>query len=564
MNKKLSALLGVLCFTSGIYAQIINDFEQGTASLTANSAVYKNQSGTAFSIMQCNVSPGVGSVFTPFTAINNYTNKNSLMTAVNDPILASSGLQIPAVGQNGGNYSLRLNNSSAGSDITSYTQTFMPTSKYISFDYLAVSKSPHTDPDEEDVQPFFTARLLDANDNIIQSLPLCIKAIFGDPILSNNNNDLFYTKGFYCQSLIIPERYINKENIKIQFVVADCGWGGDTGMVYLDNIRLGDPCEHQQSGTLWLNPLETECSPKRVDVTGKYKEPNGTIYVDSTLTVLDSAGNPVAIPNGDIILNNFSGGSFSYTVVFNPPLPEGAYEIKVTAHFKTPSGVLYSIEDISTNEGADVSFQDPSPLNVTIVHDDIMGILTPYGSASWDDVGGPYTIEFISDGYCCVDKAAIQNIDGVVHTIITNDNSIDNIWDYMAGTLSSKCLRFRVRTECKEWSSWCCTTSYDKGVHHNVTDPNDYFNVCLDEIDFDKLDPNAFNLTAYPNPTTGFVSVANSNATVFDIYDLNQQKVKSVKVGKTQEKVDIDLSDLKKGIYILKTDKNQEVKFIKQ
>lgn len=76
MNKKLSALLGMLCFTSGIYAQIINDFELGVGSLTANSAVYKNQSGTAFSIMQCNVSPSVGSVFTPFTAVNNYSNKN--------------------------------------------------------------------------------------------------------------------------------------------------------------------------------------------------------------------------------------------------------------------------------------------------------------------------------------------------------------------------------------------------------------------------------------------------------------------------------------------------------
>jgi len=512
--------------------------------------------------MQCNVSPSVGSVFTPFTAINNYSNKNSIMTPVNDPILASSGLLIPAVGQNGGNYSLRLNNSTANADITSYTQTFMPTSKYISFDYLAVSKSPHTNPDEEDVQPFFTARLLDTNDNIIQSLPLCIKAVFDDPILSNNNNDLFYTKGFYCQSLIIPERYINKENIKIQFVVADCGLTGDTGMVYLDNIRLGDPCEHQQSGTLWLNPLETECNPEKITVTGKYKEPNGTIYVGSTLTVIDSAGNPVAIPNGDIVLNNFSGGSFSYTVVFNPPLPPGNYEIKVTAHFKTPSGVSYYIEDISTNQGADVSFQDSSPLNVTIIHDETMGIQAP-GGASWDDVGGPYFIEFIADGYCCPNRAIGVNINGQVYSIVLYD--ITSAFAQMVSITNSKCFRFRVRTECKDWSTWCCITSYSWAEGgYNPNNPNDSFNVCLDEIDFDKLDPNAVNLTAYPNPTTGFVSVTNSNATVFEVYDLNQQKVKSVKIGKPLEKVDIDLSELKKGIYILKTDKNQEVKIIKQ
>lgn len=469
------------------------------------------------------------------------------------------------MGQNGGNYSLRLNNSTANADITSYTQTFMPTSKYISFDYLAVSKSPHTNSDEEDVQPFFTARLLDTNDNIIQSLPLCIKAVFDDPILSNNNNDLFYTKGFYCQSLIIPERYINKENIKIQFVVADCGLTGDTGMVYLDNIRLGDPCEHQQSGTLWLNPLETECNPEKITVTGKYKEPSGTIYVGSTLTVIDSAGNPVAIPNGDIILNNFSGGSFSYTVVFNPPLPPGNYEIKVTAHFKTPSGVSYYIEDISTNEGADIAFSDGIVLNVLTRHNSPTQVDFPI-MAQWDDVGGPYTIEYVSDGYCCPAPSNVQNIDHIIYSIQINDNYIGtNVWGYLVNTMGSKCLRFRVKAKCKEWSTWCCITSYSPGEGgYNPNNPNDYFNVCLDEIDFDKLDPNAASLTAYPNPTTGFVSVTNSNATVFDIYDLNQQKVKSVKIGKPLEKVDIDLSDLKKGIYILKTDKNQEVKIIKQ
>src|SRR5690606_34225049 len=128
-------------------------------------------------------------------------------------------------------------------------------------------------------------------------------------------------------------------------------------------------------------------------------------------------------------------------------------------------------------------------------------------------------------------------IDGVVYSIIINDNFIDYpMFVYMVNHMGSKCLRFRVRTECKEWSTWCCITSYgwaEGGYKPN--DPDDqYFNTCLDEIDFDKLDPNAGNLTAYPNPTTGFVSVTNSNATVFEFYDLNQKVVKTVRLAKTK------------------------------
>ena len=128
MFKKLSLLFFLWLFVTSLNAQMINDFESGFASLPLNSAVYKNQNTQSFSIFQCNVGIGVGTIFTPTNIINDNTVKASLVTAVNEPLLNTAGIQFLCVGPNGGNYALRLNNLGGGQDITSYTQTFMPIS----------------------------------------------------------------------------------------------------------------------------------------------------------------------------------------------------------------------------------------------------------------------------------------------------------------------------------------------------------------------------------------------------------------------------------------------------
>jgi hypothetical protein len=540
---------------------MINDFEQGLGSIPLNSAVYRNQNSTSFNIFECNIGVVFGSIFTPPGVLNNTAAKASIMTAVNEPILSSYGITYPCVGPDGGKYSIRLNNSGGGQDITSYTQTFMPVSKYLSFDYLAVLNSPHITQD--DVQPFFTVRLLDINNNIISSVPFCAKATLNDLILTKVSNKLFYTEDFYCQTIAIPEEYVNNQNIKVQFVIADCGLGGDVGVVYLDNIRMGDPCEEPEFGFIDLDSGDNICNPDKVTVTGTYTAPQGTTYTSSVLQLLDSAGNPVAINPADITLNNFSGGTFSYTVRFPAPLADGGYEIKVEAVFTNAIGYQYHLEAQSISAGADLIFSDPYPLNVTIILDKNVGMFPP-GSVTWEDAGDPYLIEYVSDGYCCVNSSGGLPIDGQIHTVTAYDNNILSVLGEMQLVTNSKCLRFRVKTPCKKWSTWCCITSYGwyEGGY-DPTNPDDIINKCLDEIDLNNLHPHQ-PLVAYPNPASGTISVMNANAVQFSFYDLNQKAVKQVQISAPEEKVKIDLSDLKNGVYILKTEQGQEVKIIKK
>lgn len=561
--KKNLLLLFLLLSSGGSYAQMINDFEQGPASISLNAAVYRNQNSSVFNVVQCNIGVTFGSIFTPPSLLNNTAAKASIMTAINEPILNNYGIAYPCVGPNGGKFSLRLNNQGGGQDITSYTQTFRPTSKYLSFDYLAVLNSPHITQD--DVQPFFTARLLDVNNNIISSVPFCAKASLNDLILTKVNNQLFYTEDFYCQTIVIPEEYVNREDIKVQFVIADCGLGGDVGVVYLDNIRMGDPCKESQFGFIDLNPNDNICNPEKVEITGTYNAPRGTTYTSSNIKILDNNGNPVFINPSNIGLNHFSGGTFSYSIAFPTPLPIGGYEIKVEATFTNTIGYTYLLEAESTNAGVDISFTDPGPLNVTIVHDQNRGIFPP-GYAQWQDVGGPYSLEFVFDGDChpSYPYPGSEPQQQQIHRVETNEPFLSGlIFTNMADVITRKGMRFRVKSPCTEWSTWCCITSYswDEG-RYKPYDPNDPFNQCVDEIDLNSLHSTQ-NLTVYPNPVSGTISIRNTTATQFTVYDLGQRVVKQVDVKVKQDEIKIDLSDLKKGMYILKTNHGEEVKVVK-
>src|SRR5690606_1665063 len=339
---------------------------------------------------------------------------------------------------------LRLNNtSSANYDITSYTEKFHAINKYINFEYFAVLASDH--PNRER-QPMFRTRLLDQNNNIIPGTEFCLIAETQDPNLVYNSN-LFYSDNWYCHSLVIPEEYLYQQ-LSIEFVVADCGLGGHIGVLYIDNIyNLRVPCDEQQYGFINLeNHIFDSCdylnnNNGSLVVNGIYNEPansslsSGNLY----LTNLNNTY-PINVNN-----YNFNNGQFQINGTLPPNLPLGEYEINIDVNFIANNNFIHVLSDTSTENGPDISLNNTS-LIVNIEHDETMGALTvpPY----WNPTNGPYTIKYISDGYCCPNKAPIQNIDGELHTIITNDTNLNSLMVQMMNIAGSKCLRFKVIDAC--------------------------------------------------------------------------------------------------------------------
>ena len=540
--RKMSLLL---CFLSTIFmvdrteAQVVNDFEAGLTATT--NAEFRNQSSASFSILDCGLPSLFGNVITPvFTAFDVGGERASIVTVGNEPILQSHGILLPRVGPNGGDFALRLNNITSGNqDITGYTETFTVNEPYLSFDYFAVLDSDHTDNLE--VQPFFSVRLLDMNDQLINDIPMCVVADPDEPLLADENNTVFYTKKWFCGLVNIPHEYIG-EQIKVQFVVADCGLSGHRGVVYLDNILNAKKCNEPALGFIDLNPLNEKCNPEKLEITGTFAAPFGSTFTDATIVILQN-GVEVPYNPSSIVLGTFSGNNFSFGFDVNSSgLTNGSYEIRVVAHFTASNGYVYELTDQSTDLGADFYMGDSLPLEVTIVHDEMSGIIND--DSFWEDVGGPYYVEFISDSQC-----GNAGPDGTeILSFVTYDNFIASAFWQMTAMFTSKSFRFRVRTDCKKWSDWCCITSYSWGEGgYNLNDPNDPFNICLEDI-------NPINPTVvYPNPTSGLVTVYQSRSLNFEIYDLQQNLVLSKSVDFPQEKVELDLSHVPTGIYILKT-----------
>src|SRR5690606_6673867 len=169
----------------------------------------------------------------------------------------------------------------------------------------------------------------------------------------------------------------------------------------------------------------------------------------------------------------------------------------------------------------------------------------------------------ISDGYCCPNKAPIQNIDGELHTIITNDTNLNSLMLQMMNIAGSKCLRFKVIDACGQESDWCCMTSYSH-EGGGYTGEWDVYQ-CIDEIDYDNLIPEySMRPAVYPNPTTGEFQIVNNKGKDFKIYDLSGNLVHKKIINTDSSNVNFDVSNLINGNYILIIDDSIQINIIKK
>ncbi len=550
MNKKLlwSMLLSCMAFAT-VTAQVIENFETGLAS--ASSLSFRNQNSSSFSILNCQISPNFGSpVFPVFTSYNVPNQKSSIVSAGNlEPILQSYGVSQNVVGPSGGRFAIRLNDViGGGQDITSFEKKFVPTNQFVSFDYMAAMDASHVN--NIAIQPFFTARLLDDQHNLIQSTQFCIMADPAEPLLVNIDDHLFFTKGWYCGLIVIPEEYIG-ETVFLQFITADCGASGHRGVAYVDNIINDIKCKKPQYGFIELKPVETKgCKHEKVEVCGYFSEPHNSSLSSIDLEILQN-GVPVTVPAGYINLTSLSSNSFCFTVDFAGMgiSFSGDYEFSVNASFTSSiNGYVYNINDTSSNAGPDISFGGGPALTTYIDFN--------ADTISWNNTGGTYTVEFYGDGSCCPGSGQQPPNTGI-YSMTTTSNSITFLDIIMIA--QRKCVRFRVRSECGKWTDWCCITSYGEGEGgYIITTPGESFDCSASPVNSGR--PAGY---AYPNPTTGKVYIKNSYSTDFQLYDLSNNIVLSKKTEAVEEITELDVKDLKQGIYVLKTDTGQTIKIVK-
>ncbi|MEE1899616.1 T9SS type A sorting domain-containing protein [Flavobacterium rakeshii] len=410
-------------------------------------------------INDCSVD--TGDFIAPIPAINPILNQfyqqdATLVDIGNDPFLYSYGISVPRVST--GTRAIKLNKTSGGDDIVTMSKTVQSgNTNFINFDFSLIA-SEH--PDEPGKQPFFSARLYDQNNNIVNINEICLKPDSNNPLFSvyttqDNYGDDYYINytGWQCAKLYFPDEFINTP-LRLEFIIADCTEYGHFATVYIDNITCENTCNSSFLGNLKLNPLNYNCPKDPFSVCGTYAAPQNATLTSMSLKIIEN-GTVVTTLNNPQILN----GSFCF--VINPAIlgNSGNYELYVSAVFTMSNGSNYTLFDSSSVAGSDINFginTEDAVVNGSIL--------------SWSDISYGYIIEFVADGNCCPDNPA-PTVTTSYNTTLSNNYfdlaSISELFNY-------NCFRWRIKAlDCGDFSSWCCL-AYDGSAYSNLLEDQCY------------------------------------------------------------------------------------------
>ncbi|MUV04909.1 T9SS type A sorting domain-containing protein [Flavobacterium rakeshii] len=448
--KSLYTTIATLLLCISGYSQTLQNGGFETGNYTGYSFTVQNG---GFQVTQCNANTNGYSTLTPSTTNNNFNSNATLVTGSgNDATLAAQNIFVPIV--NSGNFSLKLNNNSGGGTIATMSQNFLTTSSVISFDFSLIVEDLHQS--QPAIQPFFTVRAYNLNDEIISNNNLCITADPTNPIFSIiEGTEIEYT-GWKCGRITIPDEYVGQE-IRLEFVMSDCGLSAHLGTVYIDNITNDASCNNPVYGFLQLNPVEYNCPNQSFNVCGNYILPENCNTPPSLTLEITQNGNIVStLTNAQT-----NGNTFCFNVNLNDfgANPNGDYEFNLIGDFtlnNNNGGYILTLFDSSSVPGADVNF-GINPEDAT-VNGSIL---------SWPDTSTGYTLEFVADGTCCPDMPA--PISPISYTVTTTDNQFD--LDIVVSELSYKCFRWRILSEdCGSWSDWCCLAVAPGNTYENLLD----------------------------------------------------------------------------------------------
>ncbi|PPK93021.1 putative secreted protein (Por secretion system target) [Nonlabens xylanidelens] len=241
----------------------------------------------------------------------------------------------------------------------------------IQFNYALVSETPGHDPRSPSFvsrNPFFTARVLDANGNELDRF--CIESNpTSNPFFTVVNNPpsvdgCNFSQGVVWQDWTCASLNVNgavNDVLTLEIIVADCGAGGHFGYAYVDDICT-DTCSGGTNtpGNIELTPMDP-CQDLPLQVCGTYTLPelNGSTGTISNPIELDILQGGVSV--GTTLTTVASNGTFCFTVNAADMVGQsGGYDFQVNADFGINGGTQAD-SDVHTNPGQDNDYIFDNP-----------------------------------------------------------------------------------------------------------------------------------------------------------------------------------------------------------
>lgn len=260
-----------------------------------------------------------GSNFVPISVSSSLDDDNSFLT------LVSPGLDphVPVSRVFNGNRSIKLNasvNPEAVNNfnVTTMSRNFIVNESTFNYNYSLILRNPNH---PILAQPFFVVRIYDTDDNILRQ----------HSVISNRNDCLFSNAGTTYDPLLftgwvcdqIDTSSLIGQEVRVEFIIADCSWGGHFGTVYIDDI-CNTNCATSFSGGISLDQISTiNCPTDTLTICGTYTLPQQAIL------------NPISPIN----LNIIQSGSVINTIYLPSILTSSnfCFEVPISAFGVNPS-----------------------------------------------------------------------------------------------------------------------------------------------------------------------------------------------------------------------------------
>lgn len=214
------------------------DFED-TTFVGWNAATGTNNSGVLIPVTWTNgfVSNGNNAAVNDNGARQTIITQNFIDQLAIDPATMLPDTQMTSLAPGGGFASVRLGNSinGFGCEKMTYQFTVTPRNQYFQFQFASVMEDPGH---QWDMQPYFMVNFYDSGGNL---LPCCNDTIWaGDPsvpyIVAGNNPGILYRRWTPLSRDL--SAYIGQQ-VTVEFVNADCAFGGHFSYTYVDVSCLG-------------------------------------------------------------------------------------------------------------------------------------------------------------------------------------------------------------------------------------------------------------------------------------------------------------------------------------
>lgn len=184
---------------------------------------------------------------------------NKIDSTVTDPLTMLPDTQMTTLAPNGGIASVRLGNANMGYEAEKLVLPYSVNSgnTWFQFQFASIMEDP---AHQWDMQPFFMVNILDQTGTPVAAL--CDTIWAGDPsipyIVSGANMSHLYRR---WTPLSIDLSSLVGQNITIEFVNADCAFGGHFGYTYLDVSCFG-----AATPNVWPGDADYDLQANNVDV----------------------------------------------------------------------------------------------------------------------------------------------------------------------------------------------------------------------------------------------------------------------------------------------------------